>query len=60
VIAAETYAKPGLYTLKSAPVLPPGDTATVALAIDRTFSVPGDHRQLGVILTAAGFLPARP
>jgi hypothetical protein len=60
VVAAETYAKPGLYTLKSAPVLPPGETATLTLMIDRTFSVAGDHRELGVILTAAGFLPAGP
>jgi hypothetical protein len=60
VVAAETYGKPGLYTLKSAPVLPPGKSATLTLAVDRTFSVPGDHRELGVILTAAGFRPARP
>ncbi len=34
-----------------------GTSATLILTVDRTFSVPGDHRRLGVILTEAGFVP---
>jgi hypothetical protein len=54
-IAAQTYPGPGSYTLKSAPQLPAGPTATVTLAIDRTFFVPGDHRKLGMVVSAIGF-----
>jgi hypothetical protein len=55
VVAAETYAAPGPYTLKSPPQSPAGPTATVTLNVDRTFSVPGDHRELGVVVSAIGF-----
>ena len=54
-IAAQTYSSPGAYTLRSAPQLPAGPTTTVTLAVDRTFSVPGDHRELGVVVSAIGF-----
>jgi hypothetical protein len=59
-VAWQSYTKPGVYTLKSGPVLPPNKTATLTVAVDRTFSVPGDHRVLGVILTGAGFLANGP
>jgi hypothetical protein len=55
VVAAQTYTGPGSYTLKSAAQTPAGPTATVTLTIDRTFSVPGDRRELGVIVSAIGF-----
>jgi hypothetical protein len=29
----------------------------VTIAVDRTFSVPGDHRTLGIVLNAVGFKP---
>lgn len=32
-----------------------GDSASIGIAVDKTFSVPGDQRQLGVVLTGAGF-----
>jgi len=54
-VAAATYTGPGSYILKSSPVTPAGSTATVTLTIDRTFSVPGDSRELGIVVTAAGF-----
>jgi hypothetical protein len=54
-IAAETYSGPGTYTLKSPPEMPAGATAAVTLALDRTFSVPGDHRELGVVVSGIGF-----
>jgi Dolichyl-phosphate-mannose-protein mannosyltransferase len=55
VIASETYTAPGTYILKSSPQPPAGDTATVTITLDRTFSVPGDHRELGVVVSALGF-----
>ena len=55
VVASETYSAPGAYTLKSPPQLAAGETATVTLTLDRTFSVPGDHRELGVIVSRLGF-----
>lgn len=57
VVASETYTGPGAYTLKSAPQSPAGGTATATLTVDRTFSVPGDHRELGVVVQAIGFHP---
>jgi hypothetical protein len=56
-VAARTCAAPGTYTLESAPVAAAGSTATVTIAIDKTFSVPGDSRDLGIIVAAAGFAP---
>ena len=55
VVAAETYGTPGAYTLKSAPQSPAGPASTVTVTLDRTFSVPGDHRGLGVVVSAVGF-----
>jgi hypothetical protein len=55
VVASQTYAQPGAYTLKSPPVQPVGPAATLTITVDKTFSVPGDRRVLGVILTGAGF-----
>jgi hypothetical protein len=52
-VAAQTYNAPGAYQLTSTPVS--GETVTVA--VDRTFSVPPDRRQLGIILTGIGFAP---
>jgi len=57
-IAAETYSGPGTYTLQSPPQAVTGASATVTLEVDRTFSVPGDRRELGVIVSAIGFRPA--
>jgi hypothetical protein len=55
VVASETYSGPGAYTLKSPPQSPAGETAAVTLTIDRTFSVPGDRRELGVVVSSIGF-----
>jgi hypothetical protein len=55
VVASETYSAPGTYTLKSTPQSAAGETATVTITLDRTFSVPGDHRELGVVVSAVGF-----
>jgi hypothetical protein len=56
-VAEETYPAPGSYTLVSRPVSPTSESVTVVVTVDRTFSVPGDHRRLGIVLVAAGFRP---
>jgi hypothetical protein len=55
VAASETYGGPGAYTLRSPPQSPAGETATVTLTVDRTFSAPGDRRELGVVVAGMGF-----
>ena len=54
-VAAQSYAGPGSYTLASPPLAPSGPSATVTLIADRSFSVPGDRRDLSVIVTGVGF-----
>ncbi len=56
-VAEQTYSAPGSYTLVSRPISPASDSVTVVVTVDRTFSVPGDHRRLGVVLIAVGFRP---
>jgi hypothetical protein len=55
VVASATYPGPGAYTLKSPPQSPVGPSASVTLKLDRTFSVTGDHRELGVVVSSIGF-----
>ena len=57
VVAAETsYDAPGSYTLSApAPVTVAGESATVEIVVDKGFSLPGDRRRLGIILSAVGF-----
>jgi hypothetical protein len=54
-VASQTYSAPGTYVLSSRPVKPEGDTAKLTITADKSFSVPGDNRQLSIILTEAGF-----
>jgi 4-amino-4-deoxy-L-arabinose transferase-like glycosyltransferase len=49
------YDRPGPYTITTDPTQPASGTATLTIAVDKTFSVPGDGRELGIILTGAGF-----
>lgn len=56
-VAHETYPAPGAYTLVSRPVSATSENVTVVIGVDRTFSVPGDHRRLGIVLIAVGFPP---
>ena len=53
--AEQTYPGPGTYTLSTPPLTPSGATVTVAISVNRTFTVPGDQRQLGMILSELGF-----
>ena len=54
-VAEKTYDAPGLYTLETPPIQPAKPTTTLTIVVDKTFSVPGDRRELGVVLIAAGF-----
>lgn len=55
IIASQTYPAPGTYSIVSPPAQPEGDTAKLTITLDKSFSVPGDSRDLGIILTEAGF-----
>lgn len=51
--AEQSYAGPGPCTISArAPAAP---VVTITLEVDKTFSVPGDARQLGVLLLSVGF-----
>jgi hypothetical protein len=54
-VADETYPKPGLYTIATAPMGSSGETATLAIRVDQSVLPPGDQRRLGMILSAVGF-----
>jgi 4-amino-4-deoxy-L-arabinose transferase-like glycosyltransferase len=54
-IASQTFSAPGTYSLSGPPMKPDGDTAKLTVTVDQSFSVPGDSRQLGIILTELGF-----
>jgi hypothetical protein len=54
VVAEDTFAGPGSYKL-SAPFRSSNPTATVTIAVDKTFTAPGDRRQLGAVITGVGF-----
>jgi hypothetical protein len=53
-VAEQTFFGPGAYSL-SAPI--PGDSpaVVVTLVVDKAFSVPGDGRQLGILVQGIGF-----
>ena len=55
-VASQTYSRPGSYTLTTPPQPPGGDSVTVTIRIDKSFSVQGDNRKLGIILTSVGFM----
>lgn len=54
-IAEKTVPQPGLYTMESAPQRPLNSAAMLTIIVDKTVSVPGDGRVLGIILSGAGF-----
>jgi Dolichyl-phosphate-mannose-protein mannosyltransferase len=50
-VAEQTYAGPGRYVLET----PPVSGQAVTIVADKTFSVPGDIRELALILAEVGF-----
>ena len=54
-VASQTYPTPAAYTLTTPPLQPAGRSASIEIEVDRSFSVPGDRRDLGIVVTALGF-----
>jgi len=54
-VAAQTYSKPDAYTLIAPAQRPSNASATLTIVVDKTFSVAGDGRELGMVLSEAGF-----
>jgi len=54
LLAEDTFPGPGAYAL-AAPFQSDAASITVTLSVDRTFSVPPDQRELGVVVTGVGF-----
>lgn len=54
-IASQTYTSPGSYTLSTAPLKAEKSAAALTITVDKTFFVPGDRRELGMVLARAGF-----
>ncbi len=50
-IASKTFPGAGTYTIKT----PPQSGSVLTITADKSFSVPTDHRELGIILSGAGF-----
>lgn len=53
-VAEDAFPGAGSYKL-SAPFQSTNPTATVTVAVDKTFTAPGDQRNLGVVITGVGF-----
>lgn len=60
LLVRQRYDKPGPYKLQTKPIRPAGQSASLTIEIDKTYSVHGDQRILGLILVGAGFQGATP
>lgn len=56
-VVSQTFDAPGAYTMQSPAQSPKTPTATLTIIVDKTFSVPNDRRELGIVLIEAGFVP---
>ncbi len=54
-IARQTFPGPGTYSFASPPQSATRASAVLTISVDRSFSAPNDNRELGIILTGAGF-----
>lgn len=50
-IYERVFDKPGSYSIDT----PPSQAGNITLQFDKSFSIPSDHRELGVILTGIGY-----
>jgi len=55
VVATQDCPGPGTFTVTTLPNKPEGDSATITISVDKTFSSQSDKRELGIILTDVGF-----
>jgi hypothetical protein len=58
-VIERTLPSPGSYTLASGPLTVTSEAPSITIEVDRTFSAPGDRRELGVVVSAVGFKPLR-
>lgn len=56
-VASQTFEKAGVHTIQTPVQRPTKAVSTLTITVDKTFSVPGDRRELGIVLTEAGFAP---
>jgi hypothetical protein len=54
-IASQSYPAPGSYSLETPPQAANTGVSTLTIIVDKVFTVPGDVRELGIILAEAGF-----
>lgn len=54
-VASKAVTPGGVHAIDTAPRLPAKPASTLTIAVDKTFSVPGDRRELGVVLVEAGY-----
>lgn len=59
VVAEKRFERPGSYQIESPALEIDGESATVALTIDKGFQPPGDFRRLGLIVSTIGLTSAR-
>jgi hypothetical protein len=50
-VITQTFPGPGTYTIETSPQ----SGSVLTITADKSFSVPSDHRELGIILSGAGF-----
>lgn len=55
IILTRTFPAPGLYSLDTVPQHPAGASTVLTIDVDKTISTAADRRQLGIVLTDAGF-----
>jgi hypothetical protein len=55
-LASQTYPGPGGYTLRAPATVTLGQAVTIEISVDRVLSAAGDARELGIIVTALGFI----
>jgi hypothetical protein len=54
-VASKSVNAPGAYVIESGPIMPAAKTATITITVDKTFHAPNDRRELGAVLSGAGF-----
>ncbi len=54
-LAQQDFPRPGTYTLTTPPYAAKSESESITITVDKTFTVPGDPRALGIILLEIGF-----
>lgn len=54
-IISQAFDAPGRYTMQTPAQRPEKAVTTLTITVDKTISVPGDGRELGIVLSEAGW-----